>query len=102
MTYEFIFRNFANNLHVFFCSLCKNRTVVQKRTLQQNTKQKSKDKDNNSDVQSKADSDEDDDSETVIEKQKHSLHFVKDSPNSTRTTKIRYNVQNFSCRMLRW
>ena len=51
-----------------FCSLRTNRTVVQKRTLKKNTKQKSKNKDNDSDVQSKADSDEDGDSETVIGK----------------------------------
>ena len=74
-----------------FCSLSKNRTVVQKRTLRKNTKQKSKNK-NDSDVQSKADSDEDDYPETVIgmappKKQDYSSHFVMDSQNPVHATK---------------
>ena len=65
------------------------RTVVQKRALNKNTKQKSTNKDNASDVQSKADSDEDIDSETVIgeapnaKKQKHSVHFCDGSTKSS-------------------
>ena len=66
MTPGFIIKNFTNNL-CFFFSLRINRTVVQKRTLKKNTKQKSKNKDI-SDVQSEADSDEDGDSETIIGK----------------------------------
>ena len=43
MTHGFIIKYFANNLYVFF-SLRANRTVVKKRTLKKNTKQKSKSK----------------------------------------------------------
>ena len=50
-----------------FCSLIRtNRTVVRKRTLKKNTKQKSENKDNDCNVQSKAEFVEDGDSETVI------------------------------------
>ena len=52
----------------YFCPLRKNLTVVRKRTLKKNTKQKLKTKENDSNVQSKADSDEDCDLGTVIEK----------------------------------
>ena len=51
-----------------FCSLRPNRTVVQKRTLKKNTKQKSKNKDNDSNVQSKADSDEDETRKSSLER----------------------------------
>ena len=67
MTFGFMIKNCANNLFIFLCSLCTNRTVVQKRALKEHTKQKSKNKDD-SDVQRKADSNEDGDSETDIGK----------------------------------
>ena len=64
MTYEFIVKNLANNLYIFFLYilflfLCTNRTVLQNHTLKKNKKQQSIKKYNNSDMKTKADSDKD-------------------------------------------
>ena len=92
MTYEFIVKNFANNLYVFFCSLHTNRTVI--KTDTEETKRKSEKKDKDFDVQRKAGCDEDGDSATVIgevppQNSKYSLHFVMDSQNPAHAMKSR-------------
>ena len=102
MTYEFVLRNFANNLYVFFLLSTykpysgtktdteeKYKTKIEKQTTPMCRAQQTPIKMATRETSW----------ERLPQKHKHSLHFVVDSQNLAHATKSGYNIQNVPCRL---